>query len=340
MAKRAGLLRNRLNERTLLSWAQTNESLRTADSSSPVIAVMQPAHALLANHYTLFQRAYPASRRLLVQPEVGSVVVIIGNVLGEESLQMALIQRDHVVEQVAAAASDPTLGDPILPGTPNRGTDRCHLQRAHRRWHFQSVLRIVVEQEKSGRGIVGKSFSQLLHDPGAGGMASDVEVHNAPAIMADDEEAVQNPKGESGDGEEIHGSNSFPMIAQKGQPALGGLRVLGRSFHPAGNGGFRHGEAEHEEFAMDARRTPTGIVSDHLKDQFTDLLGDPAATAHWIPHFAEHGPVQFEPGSMPAQTATTCPWMMGKRDFFSERFKLMIQQEPAAKETRAYQHGD
>ena len=46
MARRAGLLRNRLNERTLLSWAQTKESLRTADSSSPVIAVMQPAHAL------------------------------------------------------------------------------------------------------------------------------------------------------------------------------------------------------------------------------------------------------------------------------------------------------
>src|ERR1035441_8767593 len=122
MARRAGLLRNRLNERTLRSWAQTNESLRTADSSSPVIAVMQPAHALLANHGTLFQRACPTSRGLLVQPEVRSVVVIIGNVLGEESLQMALIQRDHVVEQVAAAASDPKLGDPILPGTPNRGT--------------------------------------------------------------------------------------------------------------------------------------------------------------------------------------------------------------------------
>src|ERR1039458_208134 len=145
MARRTGLLRDRLNERTLLSWAQTNESLRTVDSSSPVIAVMQPAHALLANHGTVFQRACPTSRRLLVQPEVGSVVVIIGNVLREESLQMALIQGDHVVEQVAAAASDPTLGDPILPGTPNRGTAGCHLQRAHRRRHFQAVLRIVVE---------------------------------------------------------------------------------------------------------------------------------------------------------------------------------------------------
>src|ERR1035441_345891 len=130
MAKRAGLLRNRLNERTLLPWGQTNERLPAADSSSTVIAVMEPAHALLANHCALFQRACPASRCLLVQPEVRSVVVIIGNVLREESLQMALIQRDYVVEQVAAAASDPTLGDAILPGTPNRGTDRCHLQRA------------------------------------------------------------------------------------------------------------------------------------------------------------------------------------------------------------------
>jgi hypothetical protein len=145
MARRAGLLRDRLNERTLLSLARTNESLPAADSSSPVIAVMQPAHALLANHCIVFQRACPASRRLLVQPQVGSVVVIIGNVLGEESLQMALIQRDYVVEQVAAAASDPTLGDAILLGTPNRGTDRCHVQRAHRRWHFQAVLRVMVE---------------------------------------------------------------------------------------------------------------------------------------------------------------------------------------------------
>src|ERR1019366_642373 len=111
-------------------------------------------------------------------------------------------------------------------------------------------------------------------------MASDVEVQNAPAIMTDDEEAVQNPKGKSGDSEEINGSDSSPMVAQKGQPALGGLRPLGRSFHPAGNGCSRHVEPEHPESPMDARRTPTGIVSDHLKDQFTDLLGDPAATAH------------------------------------------------------------
>src|SRR5664280_1684 len=72
------------------------KGLRTADSSRPVIAVMQPAHAPPANHCTPFQGACPASQRLLVQPEVRSVVATIGNVLGEESLQMALIQGNHV----------------------------------------------------------------------------------------------------------------------------------------------------------------------------------------------------------------------------------------------------
>ena len=66
------------------------------DSSSPVIAVMQTAHALLANHRNLFQSACPASRRLLVQPEVGSVVVIIGNVLAVHSTRIFAWNNQHV----------------------------------------------------------------------------------------------------------------------------------------------------------------------------------------------------------------------------------------------------
>src|ERR1019366_2015501 len=93
---------------------------RIRNPSSPVIAVMQPAHALLANHCTVFQRACPASRRLLVQPQVRSVVVIIGNVLGEESLHGSqswprllalkdgeLLAKGEVFEQQTAARPKP-----------------------------------------------------------------------------------------------------------------------------------------------------------------------------------------------------------------------------------------
>jgi len=45
--------------------------------------------------------------------------VMIGNILAEHPLQMAFIDRDDVIQQVAAAAADPTLGDTILPGLSN-----------------------------------------------------------------------------------------------------------------------------------------------------------------------------------------------------------------------------
>jgi len=47
--------------------------------------VMQSAHALLANHCTIPERARPAGGCLLFQPEVRSVVMIVRNVLGEVS---------------------------------------------------------------------------------------------------------------------------------------------------------------------------------------------------------------------------------------------------------------
>src|SRR5712691_594206 len=130
-------------------------------------------------------------------------------------------------------------------------------------------------------------------------MATDIELHNAPTVVADDEKAVQHVKGERWYREEIHRGNGFAMIAQKGQPALDGFRTPGRPFHPAGDGGFRDLEAEHQEFAMDARRTPMGILCDHLKDQLTDLSGDSRPTADSISHLAEHGPIQFESGPVP-----------------------------------------
>jgi hypothetical protein len=45
-------------------------------------------------------------------------------------------------------------------------------------------------------------------------------MQNLPPVVADDEEAVQNPKGQSRNSEEVHCSDCFTMVAKKGQPAL------------------------------------------------------------------------------------------------------------------------
>jgi hypothetical protein len=50
---------------------------------------------------------------------------------------------------------------------------------------------------------------------------------------------------------------------------------------------------------VDARRTPTWILGNHLEDQLTDLFGYSPATADSFSHFAGHSPVEFESSLMP-----------------------------------------
>src|SRR6266849_5458679 len=97
-------------------------------------------------------------------------------------------------------------------------------------------------------------------------MPSYVDVQDAATVMADDEKAVEHVEGKRWYREEVHRGNRLTVIVQKGQPALRRLRTFGCPSHPAGDGGFRYLEAEHEKFAMDAGRTPTWILCDHLED--------------------------------------------------------------------------
>jgi hypothetical protein len=91
-------------------------------------------------------------------------------------------------------------------------------------------------------------------------MPGDVEVQNVSTIMADDKEAVEHPERDRWNGKEIHGGDGFPMITKKGKPAIASLTAPSRSFHPAGNGSLGNIKTQHEQFAVDARRAPSGIL--------------------------------------------------------------------------------
>jgi transposase InsO family protein len=55
---------------------------------------------------------------------------------------------------------------------------------------------------------------------------------------------------------EVHSRNGFPVIRKKRAPALGRLGVSRRPLHPAGDGSLGDIEAQHEQFAVNARRAP------------------------------------------------------------------------------------
>ena len=129
-------------------------------------------------------------------------------------------------------------------------------------------------------------------------MACDVEVQDAPAIMANYEEAVEKTEGDRRNGEEIHGGDGFAMIAEKSQPPPTRFWISGRSLHPAGDASLRYIEAEHQKFAVDAGATPGGVLGYHAEDQVLDLVRKPVSP-NLFSDLGDKAPVQTEAGSMP-----------------------------------------
>jgi hypothetical protein len=109
---------------------------------------------------------------------------------------MLLVQRDYVVEQVSSATPDLALSHSILPRAFNRRAHRCDLERANRAEHFETVLRVVIEQQELGDRIVREGLSELLGNPTARGMPTYIEVQDAPTVVANNEKAVQHFESE------------------------------------------------------------------------------------------------------------------------------------------------
>ena len=80
-----------------------------------------------------------------------AVLMVVVNILREQSLEMAFIHRDNVVQQVSSATFDPTLRHTVLPGTLEGRADRAYLQGSNGRRNLQPVFRIPVENQKPGR---------------------------------------------------------------------------------------------------------------------------------------------------------------------------------------------
>jgi hypothetical protein len=87
----------------------------------------------------------------------------------------------------------------------------------------------------------------------------DAAAQDSAPIMRDHEKAVQHAKDQRRHGKEVHRSNGFTVIAQKRRPSLCRFRTPWRLPHPAQHGPLGNVEAEHPQFAMNARRTHVGF---------------------------------------------------------------------------------
>src|ERR1039457_2603898 len=200
-----------------------------------------------------------------------SILVVVADVLFHKTFQVPFVEHDHMVEQIPAAVADKAFCNSVLPRTTETGSLRLDAEDLQRVDDFLIEVCTAIEDQVAGSRVVRECLAQLLNDPGAGRMPRHIEVQNTPPVMSNDEEAIENAKGDRRYGEEIHRGNCFTMIAQKCHPSLSWLGTPRHSPHPTQHGTFRSVEAQHLQLTVNARRAPSGILRDHAKDQLAQF---------------------------------------------------------------------
>ena len=123
--------------------------------------------------------------RVFAQRVVNPILLVIAHVVADHTAKVFFVHRDDMVEDLAAAASNPSFGQ----------------------FRFAMVPEC--------------SSVQLLHDPIGRWMPCNVEVEDPAALGLDDEETVQHSEGRGRHGEEIEGDNGLAVVVKKREPFLG-----------------------------------------------------------------------------------------------------------------------
>jgi hypothetical protein len=78
-------------------------------SGSPIVTMMQPAQSILRKDAPRGCGANSVVGGSLPQPKMRAVFVIVADIFGEQTFQMAFVHRNHLIQQISSAAFDPSL---------------------------------------------------------------------------------------------------------------------------------------------------------------------------------------------------------------------------------------
>jgi hypothetical protein len=278
---------------------------RSADSGGQLVAMMQATKPWHRNNPATdsgLGLCFTTGWRSLIQSKMRSVVVVVADVPIHQAFEMAFIQNDHMVEQVAAAVADPALCHAVLPRTAETGSLRLDAEALHCLDHIAVEVRAAIKNQIVGRGVKRERLAQLLNYPSAGRVSCHIAMQDSPPVMRNNEEAIKHTESERRHGEEIHRCDSLAMIAQKRRPSICRLGIPRRFSHPAQHCSLRNIEAEHLQLTVNARRTPGRVFADHAEDQLAQFQPD-ALSSYTSSTPGEPRPIHLETYPMPAHNS-------------------------------------
>ena len=264
---------------------------------------MKPADPPAGSDDCRFQRTMldgAGHRRILANPEVSPIAVVVRPVLGEQTPQVLLMKNDDVIEQLPPHRTHEALRHPVLPWTlvaGPLGSERhgsCHAD------HLGGEDGISVEEQvpRTERDLVeGEGLPELLDHPGGRGKLGDAPMQDLSSGVADRKPDVEKAEGGGWDHEEIHSEDHLPVVPQERPPALPVFRPPAVLPQVARNGTLGDLESELQQFPVDSSSPPT-VFGGHPVHRLADLPVDGRPTRR-TPRSGEPLPVQGEAGPVP-----------------------------------------
>src|SRR2546423_1618436 len=145
---------------------------------SPVVPVLQTAQPPASHDSSagsLRGRGKTTAGSLLFKRVVRAVLMVVGNVLSQQSAKVTLVEDDRVIEQFATHASDPALCDTVLPRASEGRPRGAQAEGIHRCEDPVAEYRVPVDDQMARGGIMRERFAQLLDNPCGSGPGGHVK---------------------------------------------------------------------------------------------------------------------------------------------------------------------
>jgi hypothetical protein len=113
--------------------------------------------------------------------------------------------------------------------------------------------------------IPRECLRDLVGNPFRGRMRCDIDPDKVSSGQPNDDKDIEQIEADGRNNEQVHGGDVRCMVPQEGAPSLG--RRSTSLHHVLRDSGLTDVEAEREQLAMNARRSPQGIFRAHPPDQ-------------------------------------------------------------------------
>lgn len=150
-------------------------------SRLPAITMMKTADSRERNHLRsvawVVLNGTPIGS-ILAEPVMSSVPMLLANIVPNQPTQVLFVQRNHMVQQLPAAASDPSFRHPVLPGRFSACALGLCANGAQHAQHLGLELYVAIQDHVSVWSRIREGFAQLLDDPVRVRVSGHVEMQN------------------------------------------------------------------------------------------------------------------------------------------------------------------